>query len=62
MNIDREASARTPAWRDPFAIPFGAHRRVLLLRLRWHERAATRPLETPSVRSPRGIRRGRRRP
>jgi hypothetical protein len=52
VDIDRELSARTPAWRDPLAISFRAHRQVMLLRLRWHERAAVRP----------GMKRGKRRP
>ncbi|MGH3641867.1 MAG: hypothetical protein ACRDUX_22890 [Mycobacterium sp.] len=43
MDIDRKQSARASAWLDPLAISFSAHRQVMLLRLRWHERAATRP-------------------
>ncbi|WP_173008383.1 hypothetical protein [Mycolicibacterium sp. P1-18] len=43
MDLDHERGARAAAWRDPLSMSFRAHRRVLLLRLRWHERAATRP-------------------
>ena len=32
----------TPPWRDPLLISFGAHRRLLLLRLRWREKASNR--------------------
>ncbi|MCV7424143.1 hypothetical protein H7K45_26655 [Mycobacterium yunnanensis] len=39
MDVEREH----PAWRDPLSLSFRAHRRVLLLRLRWHERSTTRP-------------------
>jgi hypothetical protein len=35
-----EAEAHTPAWRDPLSMGFRAHRHLLLLRLRWHERRA----------------------
>lgn len=34
---------RGPAWRDPLAVGFTAHRQALLLRLRWHERRQSRP-------------------
>jgi hypothetical protein len=27
-----------PGWRDPLTLGFQAHRRLLLLRLRWHAR------------------------
>ncbi|MDP9165633.1 MAG: hypothetical protein M3O32_06180 [Actinomycetota bacterium] len=43
MDTDHEPAANTSAWRDPLSLSFRAHRQVLLLRLRWHERAATRP-------------------
>jgi hypothetical protein len=43
MDVDHHRAVRTAAWRDPLSLSFRAHRRVLLLRLRWHERAATRP-------------------
>jgi len=36
--------ARSRPWRDPLALSFAAHRGLLLLRLRWHERT-TRRLE-----------------
>nr|CRL67228.1 hypothetical protein CPGR_00474 [Mycolicibacterium komanii] len=31
---------RTPVWRDPLSAGFRAHRNLLLLRLRWHQRRA----------------------
>ena len=52
VDIDHERSARTSAWRDPLSLSFRAHRQVLLLRLRWHERAATRPRTMRSRRRP----------
>jgi hypothetical protein len=38
VDIDRDDAAGTPLWRDPLSLSFRAHRQVLLLRLRWHER------------------------
>ena len=38
---NRSPVGGTPPWRDPLLISFGAHRRLLLLRLRWREKAAT---------------------
>jgi len=29
-----------PVWRDPLSVGWRAHRNLLLLRLRWHERRA----------------------
>ncbi|WP_284225735.1 hypothetical protein [Mycobacterium antarcticum] len=53
MDVDRERAARTSAWRDPLSLSFRAHRQVLLLRLRWHERStATRPSTRRSRRRP----------
>src|SRR5918996_852681 len=34
---------RTPVWRDPLSLSFRAHRQLLLLRLRFHERRNTDP-------------------
>jgi hypothetical protein len=34
------SKGHTPAWRDPLSAGFRAHRHLLLLRLRWHERRA----------------------
>jgi hypothetical protein len=38
VDIDRDEPMGTPLWRDPLSLSFRAHRQVLLLRLRWHER------------------------
>ncbi|MEW5810160.1 MAG: hypothetical protein AB1925_11945 [Actinomycetota bacterium] len=38
--MDRETSAGVPAWRDPLSAGWRAHRGLLMLRLRWHERRA----------------------
>lgn len=38
VDIDREVTPGTPLWRDPLSLGFRAHRQVLLLKLRWHER------------------------
>lgn len=35
------AGRRTP-WRDPLSMGWQAHRRILLLRLRWHSSATNR--------------------
>ena len=40
MDRDLEARAYLPAWRDPLSAGWRAHRGLLLLRLRWHERRA----------------------
>ena len=40
VHTEPEAKAHTPAWRDPLSVGFRAHRHLLLLRLRWHERRA----------------------
>jgi len=40
VHTEPEAKAPTPAWRDPLSAGFRAHRHLLLLRLRWHERRA----------------------
>ncbi|MBJ7338945.1 hypothetical protein [Mycolicibacterium sp.] len=52
MDFDRDRLARSSAWRDPLSVSFRAHRQVLLLRLRWHERSATRPRVSRSKRRP----------
>jgi hypothetical protein len=53
VNIEREGASRnradtppvdTPLWRDPLSMSFRAHRQVMLLRLRWHERQQTDPV------------------
>jgi hypothetical protein len=38
VHTEPEAKAHTPVWRDPLSAGFRAHRHLLLLRLRWHER------------------------
>jgi hypothetical protein len=40
VHTEPEAKAHTPVWRDPLSAGFRAHRHLLLLRLRWHERRA----------------------
>jgi hypothetical protein len=40
MVSDREPRAHSPVWRDPLSAGWRAHRNLLLLRLRWHERRA----------------------
>jgi len=42
MDFDRQSTAHTPAWRDPLSAGWRAHRGLLLLRLRWHERRDAR--------------------
>lgn len=42
MNDDIRSSKGAPGWRDPLSLSFSAHRRVLLLRLRWHAAAENR--------------------
>ncbi|WP_157866314.1 hypothetical protein [Mycolicibacterium aurum] len=41
MDSDRAPSAHAPVWRDPLSAGWRAHRNLLLLRLRWHERRTT---------------------
>jgi hypothetical protein len=38
VHTDPEAKAHTPVWRDPLSVGWRAHRNLLMLRLRWHER------------------------
>lgn len=38
MDSDRAPRVHAPAWRDPLSAGWRAHRGLLLLRLRWHER------------------------
>jgi hypothetical protein len=40
VDTEPEAKAHMPVWRDPLSAGFRAHRHLLLLRLRWHERRA----------------------
>ncbi|MGE2719742.1 hypothetical protein [Mycolicibacterium celeriflavum] len=40
MHNELQPHRRTPVWRDPLSAGFRAHRSLLLLRLRWHERRA----------------------
>jgi hypothetical protein len=40
MDSDLESQAAAPVWRDPLSAGWRAHRNLLLLRLRWHERRA----------------------
>jgi hypothetical protein len=49
-----DGPADTPLWRDPLSISFRAHRQVMLLRLRWHERR-----QVDAVRPRRSLRAGR---
>ncbi|ORV85121.1 hypothetical protein AWC12_21060 [Mycolicibacterium iranicum] len=44
MDSDREYRVHAPVWRDPLSAGWRAHRGLLLLRLRWHERR-TQPSE-----------------
>jgi hypothetical protein len=39
-SMDRDLDSQTdiPVWRDPLSAGWRAHRGLLLLRLRWHER------------------------
>lgn len=43
-NVTANVTAKpvSPAWRDPLSIGWQAHRRILLLRLRWHTSSARR--------------------
>jgi hypothetical protein len=34
---------RTSAWRDPLSMGWSAHRQLLMMRLRWHERRDAAP-------------------
>ncbi|MBX7431418.1 hypothetical protein JDV09_04740 [Mycobacterium sp. Y57] len=43
MDRDLEPQADAPVWRDPLSAGWRAHRNLLLLRLRWHERRAASP-------------------
>ena len=43
MDRDLESQADMPAWRDPLSAGWRAHRNLLMLRLRWHERRASVP-------------------
>lgn len=43
MDRDLESHAGMPAWRDPLSAGWRAHRNLLMLRLRWHERRASVP-------------------
>ncbi|KUI41821.1 hypothetical protein AU198_11715 [Mycobacterium sp. GA-1199] len=38
VHNELEPNRRMPVWRDPLSAGFRAHRHLLLLRLRWHER------------------------
>jgi hypothetical protein len=42
MDVDPDWT-RTPGWRDPLTVGWRAHRGILMLRLRWHERRDTGP-------------------
>ncbi|MEV3905038.1 hypothetical protein AB0K11_22180 [Mycobacterium sp. NPDC050551] len=37
------ARSRASAWRDPLSVGWSAHRQLLMLRLRWHERRYATP-------------------
>ncbi|WP_157897718.1 hypothetical protein [Mycolicibacterium rutilum] len=43
MQHDSLLRRHTPVWRDPLSAGWRAHRGLLLLRLRWHERRAEGP-------------------
>ena len=45
VHTEPEANAHTPVWRDPLSAGFRAHRHLMLLRLRWHERRAAEDSE-----------------
>ena len=38
VHIEPEPKRHTPVWRDPLSVGWRAHRNLLMLRLRWHER------------------------
>ena len=38
MDSENGTRAHSPVWRDPLSAGWRAHRGLLLLRLRWHER------------------------
>jgi hypothetical protein len=40
MDRDLDSPTDIPVWRDPLSAGWRAHRGLLLLRLRWHERRA----------------------
>ena len=40
MDSDLDSQTDIPVWRDPLSAGWRAHRNLLLLRLRWHERRA----------------------
>jgi hypothetical protein len=40
VHTEPESKARTLLWRDPLSVGWRAHRNLLMLRLRWHERRA----------------------
>ncbi|MCH9669372.1 MAG: hypothetical protein K0U76_06165 [Actinomycetia bacterium] len=40
MEPDPDMPPVTPVWRDPLSAGWRAHRGLLLLRLRWHQRRA----------------------
>ncbi|WP_185975933.1 hypothetical protein [Mycolicibacterium sp. 018/SC-01/001] len=40
MDRELEAPVGSPVWRDPLSAGWRAHRGLLMLRLRWHERRA----------------------
>jgi hypothetical protein len=44
VHIEPEPKRHTPVWRDPLSAGWRAHRGLLMLRLRWHERRAEQPL------------------
>ncbi|MCT7660458.1 hypothetical protein [Mycobacterium deserti] len=40
MQTEPDLNRHAPVWRDPLSAGWRAHRGLLLLRLRWHERRA----------------------
>jgi hypothetical protein len=38
VHTEPEPKRHTPVWRDPLSAGWRAHRGLLMLRLRWHER------------------------
>jgi hypothetical protein len=46
VHTEPEPKRHTPVWRDPLSAGWRAHRGLLMLRLRWHERREA-PAERP---------------
>ncbi len=61
MSENGTDSRNDPRWRDPLSLGWQAHRRLLLLKLRWHQSSARRGSGdvTPATRLARRAGRGR---